>query len=242
MAVTAFEYFELEDNRVITVEELAQGGHHINWIYLISLDKIQLEILSIDAQAPESSQGQISASGQIWAYDQARQRDLQVKNVIRPGLSFNHYDNDEMTEYIHEGLQPKYQLVVRPFGPLRRGKALSKEDLDAAHKFILNNCSEQPQSGSVATINDDTTVNEGNNESPIQGSDNTMGSSSIRRGRGVTTEKSIEKAILENDKKPLEIEFPEGFKKPRCFAKHLANGVGVIVRHSAGFGFFDPME
>ncbi|KAK8930499.1 hypothetical protein KSP39_PZI016200 [Platanthera zijinensis] len=68
---------------------------------------------------------------------------------------------------------------------------------------------QQPQSGSVATINDDTTVNEGNNESPIQGSDNTMGSSSIRRGRGVTTGKSIEKAILENDKKPLEIEFPE---------------------------------
>ncbi|KAK8944948.1 hypothetical protein KSP39_PZI007867 [Platanthera zijinensis] len=68
---------------------------------------------------------------------------------------------------------------------------------------------QQPQSGSVATINDDTTVNEGNNESPIQGSDNTMGSSSIRRGRGVTTGKSIDKAILENDKKPLEIEFPE---------------------------------
>ncbi|KAK8919120.1 hypothetical protein KSP39_PZI021995 [Platanthera zijinensis] len=98
---------------------------------------------------------------------------------------------------------------------------------------------QQSQSRSQA-LDDDTTINEGNDESPIQGSDNTVGSSSIRRGRGVTAERLIEKAILENDKKQLEIEFPEGFKKPRCFAKHLANGVGVIVRHRAGLDFLTP--
>ncbi|KAK8962930.1 hypothetical protein KSP40_PGU000446 [Platanthera guangdongensis] len=98
---------------------------------------------------------------------------------------------------------------------------------------------QQSQSRSQA-LDDDTTINEGNVESPIQGSDNTVGSSSIRRGHGVTTGRSIEKAILENDKKLLEIEFPEGFKKLCRFAKHLANGVGVIVRHGAGLDFLTP--
>ncbi|KAK8945194.1 hypothetical protein KSP39_PZI007968 [Platanthera zijinensis] len=67
-----------------------------------------------------------------------------------------------------------------------------------------------------------------------------VGSSSIRRGRGVTTGRSIKKAILENDKKLLEIEFPKGFKNPCRYAKHLANGVGVIVRHSAGLDYLAP--
>lgn len=35
-----------------------------------------------------------------------------------------------------------FALKVRPFGSLRRCKALSKKELDAAHKFILNNCDE----------------------------------------------------------------------------------------------------
>ncbi|KAK8958402.1 Callose synthase 3 [Platanthera guangdongensis] len=81
---------------------------------------------------------------------------------------------------------------------------------------------QQSQSISKAS-DDDTTINEGNDESTIQGSDSTVGSSSIRRGRRVTTGRSFEKAILENDKKLLEIEFPEGFKKLCRFTKHLAN-------------------
>lgn len=42
------------------------------------------------------------------------------------------------------------------------------------------------------------------------------------------------------DKKLLEIEFPEGFKKPRRFANHLANGIGVVIRHSPGLDFLTP--
>ncbi|KAK8965820.1 hypothetical protein KSP40_PGU013394 [Platanthera guangdongensis] len=109
---------------------------------------------------------------------------------------------------------------------------------------ILNTPSpnRQQSQSRFGASDDDTTINEGNDESPIHGSTNTVGSPSIRRGRGVTTGRSIEKAILENDKKLLDIEFPEGFKKPRRYAKHLANGVGVIVRQNAGLDFFDPME
>ncbi|KAK8935474.1 Photosystem Q(B) protein [Platanthera zijinensis] len=58
---------------------------------------------------PESSQAQISGAGQIWTYDQMRQRELQAQFVIKRGLPFSVFDNDDATEYIHGGLQPKYQ-------------------------------------------------------------------------------------------------------------------------------------
>lgn len=51
--------------------------------------------------------------GIIWSYDQALQRNLQMKLLISQRLSFNHFDNDGMTNYIHHGLQPKYQKVSR---------------------------------------------------------------------------------------------------------------------------------
>ncbi|KAK8957137.1 hypothetical protein KSP39_PZI001339 [Platanthera zijinensis] len=142
-------------------------------------------------------------------------------------------------------MPPKKVFQRRP--TTRSNKQLLVEEIPENNEVaelspILNTPSpnrQQSQSRSGAS-DDDTTINEGNDESPIQGSTNTVGSSSIIRGHGVTTGRSIEKAILENDKKLLEIEFPEGFKKPRRYAKHLANGVGVIVRHSAGLDFLTP--
>ncbi|KAG8391551.1 hypothetical protein BUALT_Bualt01G0199400 [Buddleja alternifolia] len=58
-----------------------------------------------------------------------------------------------------------------------------------------------------------------------------------KRALGASIGKSIEKAIADNDGKLLEIEFPQGFKKPRRFAKHLANGIGIVVRHSPKLDF-----
>ncbi|KAG8374517.1 hypothetical protein BUALT_Bualt10G0003200 [Buddleja alternifolia] len=70
------------------------------------------------------------------------------------------------------------------------------------------------------------------NESPLPTSEN--GTCFIeKRGRGASTGKSIEKAIADNNGKLLEIEFPKGFKKPLQFANHLANGIGIVVRHSS---------
>ncbi|KAG8364770.1 hypothetical protein BUALT_Bualt18G0033300 [Buddleja alternifolia] len=43
--------------------------------------------------------------------------------------------------------------------------------------------------------------------------------------------------IILLDEKLLDIEFPQGFKKPRRFAKHLANGIGIVVRHSPKLDF-----
>ncbi|KAK8955013.1 hypothetical protein KSP39_PZI002802 [Platanthera zijinensis] len=42
-----------------------------------------------------------------------RQRELQAQFVIKRGLPFSVFDNDDATEYIHGGLQPKYQKVSR---------------------------------------------------------------------------------------------------------------------------------
>ena len=64
-------------------------------------------------QAPESSQAQIDSTGHIWTYDQALQRDLQMKCMIQKGLPFNTFDDPRMTNYIQQGLQPKYQKVSR---------------------------------------------------------------------------------------------------------------------------------
>lgn len=50
--------------------------------------------------------------------------------------------NEDSVEHQQECELSVYASKVRPFGPLRRCKALSKKDLDAAHNFILNNCSE----------------------------------------------------------------------------------------------------
>lgn len=50
--------------------------------------------------------------------------------------------NDDGVEDQQECELSVFALKVRPFGPLRRCHALSKKDLDAAHKFILNNCNE----------------------------------------------------------------------------------------------------
>ncbi|KAG8365834.1 hypothetical protein BUALT_Bualt17G0013100 [Buddleja alternifolia] len=70
------------------------------------------------------------------------------------------------------------------------------------------------------------------NENPLPTSEN--GTCSIeKRGRGASTGKTIEKTIADNDGKLLEIEFPKGFKKPLRFANHLANGIGIVVRHSS---------
>ncbi|KAK8928867.1 hypothetical protein KSP39_PZI017140 [Platanthera zijinensis] len=76
---------------------------------------------------PESSQAQISGAGQIWTYDQMRQRELQAQFVIKRGLPFSVFDNDDATEYIHGGLQPKYQKGRT--GPARPGPINEKARL-----------------------------------------------------------------------------------------------------------------
>ena len=40
----------------------------------------------------------------------------------------------------------------------------------------------------------------------------------------------------------LEIEFSEGFKKPTKFAKELATGIGIIVRHTAELDYVSPWK
>ncbi|KAK1376156.1 hypothetical protein POM88_032349 [Heracleum sosnowskyi] len=63
--------------------------------------------------SPEATQSQIGPTGYTWNYDQALQRDMQMKLIISQGYPFNHFDNDGTTNYIHRGLQPKYQKVSR---------------------------------------------------------------------------------------------------------------------------------
>jgi len=40
----------------------------------------------------------------------------------------------------------------------------------------------------------------------------------------------------------LEIEFTEGFKKPTKFAKELATGIGIIVRHTTELDYVSPWK
>lgn len=64
-------------------------------------------------QNPEFTQARIDETGRTWTYDQALQRDLQMKCLISRGWPYNSFDNDETTTYIHRGLQPCYQRVSR---------------------------------------------------------------------------------------------------------------------------------
>lgn len=61
----------------------------------------------------ERTQGQIDRSGKIWSYDPILQRELQHKLVIEKELPFNFFDDSKCTEYIQDGLQPKYRAVSR---------------------------------------------------------------------------------------------------------------------------------
>ncbi|KAK8933858.1 Transcription activator GLK1 [Platanthera zijinensis] len=105
-----WEYFDLVQ---VSTEQKARSKQCSKLLSTADNSTLARHVKSCAAkQTPrESTQAQLSVSGQIWTYDQGRQRELQVKNIIRCGLSFSHYDNEEETEYIHQGLQPKYHQV-----------------------------------------------------------------------------------------------------------------------------------
>ncbi|KAK4421669.1 hypothetical protein Salat_2117500 [Sesamum alatum] len=75
-------------------------------------------------------------------------------------------------------------------------------------------CPSRPSSCSLHEAVEDTQGVD--NDSPLSLSKRTTAPiATKKRGRGISVGKSIEKVIVENDGKLLEIEFPEGFRKPR---------------------------
>ncbi|KAK1404299.1 hypothetical protein POM88_003904 [Heracleum sosnowskyi] len=64
-------------------------------------------------QNPEFTQTRIDETGRTWNYDQVLQREMQMKCIISRGWSYNTFDNDVTTRYIHRALQPRYQKVNR---------------------------------------------------------------------------------------------------------------------------------
>ncbi|KAG8382776.1 hypothetical protein BUALT_Bualt05G0112500 [Buddleja alternifolia] len=149
-------------------------------------------------------------------------------------------------------MPPKEAILHRPI--TRKSKSTNQEashaDLFSSLVDIRSNIpslpvsppSPRPSSSESSDLGDDY-IGTGNESSHMLPSDNSTGNISFKKknGRGASTEKSIEKAIADNDGKLVEIEFPQGFKKPRRFAKDLANGIGIgigiVVRHSPELDF-----
>ncbi|KAK4424868.1 hypothetical protein Salat_1680400 [Sesamum alatum] len=106
--------------------------------------------------------------------------------------------------------------------------------IDTRSDFPSPPTSPRPSRPSSCSLHEAVEDTQGvDNDSPLSLSKSTTAPiATKKRGRGISVGKSIEKAIVENDGKLLEIEFPEGFRKPRRFAYHLANGIGIVVRHS----------
>ncbi|KAG8363809.1 hypothetical protein BUALT_Bualt19G0060900 [Buddleja alternifolia] len=130
-------------------------------------------------------------------------------------------------------MPPKEAILHRPI--TRKSKSTNQEasrvDFFSSLVDIRSNFpslpvsppSARPSSSESSDLGDDS-IGTGNKSSHLLPSDNSTASVSKKKGR-------------EQDGKLLEIEFSQGFKKPRRFAKHFANGIGIVFRHSPELDF-----